>query len=78
MMYDFNPYIIRSVLREFAEDQERLHGRRTIAVYPGISHLQLARSGALAASDWVFFDLTLARDLKFERQPVEDLDFEPE
>ena len=78
MMYEFNPFVIRSVLRGFTEDQERRHGRQTIAVYPGISHLQLARSGALAVSDWVFFDLTLARDVKFERQPVEDLDFEPE
>ncbi len=78
MMYEFNPYVIRTLLTSFAEDQQRRFGRQPIAVYPGISHLQLARSGALAVSDWVFFDLTLARDVKFEKQPVESLDFEPE
>ncbi len=87
MLYEFPPQVIREVLRGFAADLERLHGRQTIEVYPGVSHLQMARSGILDVDTWVFFDLTLARDvkqdvkrdrdtsMKYEKAPVEDLNF---
>jgi len=76
MLYEFPPHVIRDVLRGFRADLERLHGRQTIEVYPGVSHLQMARSGILDVDTWVFFDLTLARDVKYEKTPVEDLNFE--
>lgn len=75
MLYEFHPWVIRGILKSFAADLERLHGRQTIQVYPGVSHVQMARAGLLDVDTWVFFDLTLARDVKFEKQPIEDLDF---
>lgn len=73
MLYEFHPWVIRGILRGFASDMERLYGRQTIEVYPGVSHWQMARSGMLDVDTWVFFDLTLARDVKFEKKPTDDL-----
>jgi uncharacterized lipoprotein YddW (UPF0748 family) len=74
MMYEFHPYVIRGLMKMWAADMEQLYGRQTIAVYPGVSRWQMARSGLLDVHTWVFFDLTLARDVKIENE-VEDLNF---
>ncbi len=78
MLYEFNPQVIRDLIKGFKADLERLYGRQTIEVYPGVSHLQMARSGILDVDTWVYFDLTLARDVKYEKAPIEDLNFQAE
>jgi hypothetical protein len=78
MMYEFNPWIIRNLLRQFAAELEQRYGSQTIMVYPGVSNFKMAARGQLDTRAWVFFDLTLARDIKIETQDPEDLDFGPE
>ncbi len=78
MMYEFNPWIIRNLLRQFAADLEQRFGSQTIKVYPGVSSWRTAARGDLATRAWVFFDLTLARDVKLEKQEPEDFNFGPE
>lgn len=77
MMYEFHPWIIRNLLRQFASELEQRYGSQTILVYPGVSNWRTAAKGQLDTRAWVFFDLTLARDVKIENQ-AEDLDFGPE
>lgn len=78
MMYEYNPWIIRNLLHQFTAELEQRYGTQTIQVYPGVSSWKTAARGDLDTRAWVFFDLTLARDIKIETQDPEDLDFGPE
>ena len=73
MMYEYHPYIIRTLTDQELADQAR--PERPIQVYPGISRLRYTRDGSVKPKGWVFFDLSLARDVKSPRQENEDLDF---
>ena len=49
---------------------------RPILVFPGISHFSYTRNGSVDQNQgWVFFDLTLSRDVNVQARETEDLDF---
>jgi uncharacterized lipoprotein YddW (UPF0748 family) len=76
MLYELNPYFIRTLLQLFNEEQLKLKGKADIAVYPGVSQVRTARKSLPEISGWVFFDLGLSRDVKLEKKEVtEDLNF---
>lgn len=77
MMYEFHPYLIRNLVKLY-EEQQRAASDTAIDIYPGISRLQVGRTGLGENRSWVFFDLTLARDVKLEREEPEDFDFGPD
>ncbi|MEW6284294.1 MAG: hypothetical protein AB1758_37110, partial [Candidatus Eremiobacterota bacterium] len=45
MMYEFHPWVIRTLMRRFVADLESRYGSQTIMVYPGISRWQAGSSG---------------------------------
>lgn len=77
MLYEMNPYFIRSLLSLFQDEQlKRLGQNDKIAVYPGVSQTRTARKSLPEIAGWVFFDLNLSRDVKLEKKEVtEDLNF---
>ncbi len=75
MMYEYHPYIIRTLTDQYQELADQARPERPIQVYPGISRLRYTRDGSVKPKGWVFFDLSLARDVKSPRQENEDLDF---
>lgn len=77
MLYEMNPYFIRSLLSLFQEEQlKRLGSNNRIAVYPGVSQTRTARKALPEIAGWVFFDLNLSRDVKLEKkEATEDLNF---
>ncbi len=77
MMYEFHPYLIRNLVKLFQTQMEQDPEARSIKIFPGVSRLQVARTG-LGGQSWVFFDLDLARDVKLEKEQTEDLNFGPE
>lgn len=74
MMYEYHPYLIRTIIEDYQGKAEAANPSRPIQVYPGISRLAYTRNGSIKARGWVFFDLTLARDVNAP-QETEDLDF---
>lgn len=75
MMYEYHPYLIRTLIDDFQALADEARPDDPIAVYPGISRLRYTRDGSVRPRGWVFFDLTLARDIKNPRKETEDLDF---
>lgn len=77
MLYEMNPYFIRSLLSLFQEEElKRLGQNNKIAVYPGVSQTRTARTALPEIAGWVFFDLSLSRDVKLEKkEATEDLNF---
>lgn len=75
MMYEYHPYIIRTLIEKYQALANSARPDNPISVYPGISRLRYTRDGSVKPKGWVFFDLTLARDVKNPRQEDEDLDF---
>lgn len=75
MMYEYHPYLIRTLVAEYQRQAFAANPDNPINVYPGISRLSYTRNGSVNAKGWVFFDLTLARDVKNPRREAEDLDF---
>lgn len=75
MMYEYHPYLIRTLVEQYQTLADSANPENPIAVYPGISRLRYTRDGSVKPQGWVFFDLTLARDVKNARQEEEDLDF---
>ena len=75
MMYEYHPYLIRTLIEDYQTLANAANPEDPIEVYPGISRLSYTRNGSVKADGWVFFDLTLARDVKNPRQEAEDLDF---
>lgn len=77
MLYEMNPYFIRSLLSLFQEEElKRLGQNNRIAVYPGVSQTRTARTALPEIAGWVFFDLSLSRDVKLEKkEATEDLNF---
>ena len=77
MLYEMNPYFIRSLLSLFQEEElKRLGQSNRIAVYPGVSQTRTARTALPEIAGWVFFDLSLSRDVKLEKkEATEDLNF---
>jgi uncharacterized lipoprotein YddW (UPF0748 family) len=76
MLYEMNPYFIRSLLGLFSEEQLKRNGSANISVFPGVSQLRTAKRDLPDISGWVFFDLSLSRDVKLEKKEVtEDLNF---
>ena len=75
MMYEYHPYLIRSLVAKYQALADSAKPKNPIAVYPGISRERYTRDGSAGERGWVFFDLSLARDIKNPRQETEDLDF---
>lgn len=75
MLYELNPYFIRSLLSLFDDEQVRRSGKASIVVYPGMSQVRTARTALPDVPGWVFFDLSLSRDVKLEKKETEDLNF---
>jgi len=75
MMYEYHPYLIRTLVDKYQALANSAQPKDPIQVYPGISRLRYTRDGSVKPNGWVFFDLTLARDVKNPRQENEDLDF---
>lgn len=75
MMYEYHPYLIRTLVESYQQLANRARPQNPIQVYPGISRLDYTRNGSVKSRGWVFFDLTLARDVKNPRKEQEDLDF---
>lgn len=75
MMYEYHPYLIRTLVNDYQALANSANPQQPIAVYPGISRLSYTRNGSVDSRGWVFFDLTLARDVKNPRREAEDLDF---
>ncbi|MDQ7824754.1 MAG: family 10 glycosylhydrolase [Candidatus Eremiobacteraeota bacterium] len=73
MMYGYIPWRIRSMVGKWYNDLTAIYGTKVpVRIFPGVSHLQKAKLGLLDLDTWVFFDLTLARDIRFERKVSED------
>ncbi len=75
MMYEYHPYLIRTLVENYQQLANRARPQNPIRVYPGISRIDYTRNGSVKPRGWVFFDLTLARDVKNPRKEQEDLDF---
>ena len=73
-MYEYPPYLMRQLIKEFSAGQYALKGKADIDIYPGVSHLQYAGAHMLDCDNWVFFDLKLAKDIKFEKSQTETID----
>lgn len=73
MMYSYIPWRIRQQMTKWNNDLYGIYGDAVhVRIFPGVSHMQKAKLGLLDCDTWVFFDLTLARDLRFERKASED------
>lgn len=78
MMYGFDPWRIRTLVRRFDnEAQATVTSREAPSVIPGISKLQMAQAGLLGNDNWVFFDLTLGLDAHYVREHDEDYNWRP-
>lgn len=76
MLYEYHPYLIRTLVKDYQALATAANPGRPILVYPGISRLEYTRNGSVEPSQgWVFFDLTLSRDVKVQARETEDLDF---
>jgi uncharacterized lipoprotein YddW (UPF0748 family) len=76
MLYEYHPYLIRTLVRDYQALATAANPDRPILVFPGISRLAYTRDGSVDQSaGWVFFDLSLARDVKVQARETEDLDF---
>ncbi len=76
MMYEYHPYLIRTLVKDYQGQATAANPLRPIIVYPGISRVEYTRNGSVDASlGWVFFDLSLARDVNVQARETEDLDF---
>ena len=75
MMYEYHPYLIRTLVEDYQTMANAANPQDPIGVYPGISRIAYTRNGSVKPRGWVFFDLSLARDVKSARQEAEDLDF---
>lgn len=74
MMYGYVPWRIRQTVGKWFSDLHYIYGDSVpVRIFPGISHLQKAKLGLLDADTWVFFDLTLARDVRFEKKASDDI-----
>lgn len=79
MMYNYIPWRIRQKIAKWDRDLFQIYGNSVrVRIFPGVSHFQKAKLGLLDCDTWVFFDLTLARDLKFERKASDDFVVPPE
>lgn len=78
MMYGFDPWRIRTLVRRFdMEARAAADGHPAPLVVPGVSRLQMAKSGLLGIEDFVFFDLTLGLDIRYEKERDEDYTWKP-
>lgn len=78
MMYGFDPWRIRTLIRRFDDEARALAGPRPAPlIVPGVSRLQMARSGLLGNDDFVYFDLSLGLDLHYEKDRDEDFTWKP-
>lgn len=76
MMYEYHPYLIRTLVKDYQAQAVAANPSRPITVFPGISRFEYTRNGSVDDSlGWVFFDLTLARDVNVQARETEDLDF---
>lgn len=78
MMYGFDPWRIRTLVRRFDIEARAAAGDHPAPlVVPGVSRLQMARSGLLGNEDFIFFDLTLGLDIRYEKERDEDYTWKP-
>ncbi len=76
MLYEYHPYLIRTLVKDYQAQATAANPQKPITVYPGISRLKYTRDGSVDHSQgWVFFDLTLSRDVNVQARETEDLDF---
>jgi len=78
MMYGFDPWRIRTLIRRY-EDESRAarNGEPSPSVVPGISGLRITSGNLLHRATWVYFDLSLGLDVKYEKERDEDYKFVP-
>lgn len=78
MMYGFDPWRIRTLVRRFSAEAQAAAGASAAPlVVPGVSRLKMAQSGLLGNDDFVYFDLTLGLDLRYEKDHEEDYTWKP-
>lgn len=76
MLYEYHPYLIRSLTKSYQGLATAEKPSRPIRVYPGISRLEYVRKRLVDADQgWVYFDLSLSRDVNLRAREREDLDF---
>lgn len=76
MMYEYHPYLIRTLVKDYQAQATVANPKRPITVFPGISRWEYTKNGSVDPSlGWVFFDLSLARDVNVQARETEDLDF---
>lgn len=76
MMYEYHPYLIRTLVKDYQAQAVTANPNKPITVFPGISRFEYTRNGSVDDTlGWVFFDLTLARDVNVQARETEDLDF---
>ena len=76
MLYEYHPYLIRTLVKDYQAQATAANPSRPILVFPGISHFSYTRNGSVDQNQgWVFFDLTLSRDVNVQARETEDLDF---
>lgn len=76
MLYEYHPYLIRTLVKDYQAQATAANPTKPIEVYPGISRMSYTRDGSVGDSQgWVFFDLTLSRDVNVQARETEDLDF---
>lgn len=76
MLYEYHPYLIRTLVKDYQAQATSANPARPIRVYPGISRGDYPRNGSVDPNQgWVFFDLTRSRDVNVPSRETEDLDF---
>lgn len=76
MLYEYHPYLIRTLVKDYQAQATASNQSKPIMVYPGISRFNYTRNGSVdGSSGWVFFDLSLSRDVNVQAKETEDLDF---
>lgn len=77
MLYEYPPYVIRSLTKDYQALAYEANPSHPMTVFPGISRLRYTRDGSVdPGKGWVYFDLSLARDVSSQAREMEDLDFD--
>ncbi len=73
MMYGYEAWRIRNMMRKWRMNLDNMAGGpSSIEIYPGVSHLQKTLIGRIDSDNWLFFNLSLSRDLRFQKIQSDD------
>ena len=78
MMYGFDPWKIRVLLRRY-EEMARATVRKRVppVVVPGVNRLRMTLDGRLGSNNWVFFDSGPGLDTRYEQEHRADQGWTP-